>query len=189
MNFLDRVLLGVRKTWYEFQAGPTGSRPQKKTKKQKAKKNIPRFLTPKLQTVPKPEPKPLKKKLRDSKRLKTKLAVLPPLEREGDERASWNEVIDTPQERVTRIENDSTKKKVRQARRFYPNDMSKKARHLLFMGPGDTAIQKAVVAITSGAALPSWAIPFEQQLELRNGRLFFEKKRLLMKDEKRAALL
>ena len=68
-------------------------------------------------------------------------------------------------------------------RRFYPTDMSALHKRLLFMGPGDTAIQKYIRGEN-----PVWAEPFKEQLVIRGGRLYFDNKRMLLKDEKRHAV-
>ena len=145
MDFFDRVLLGVRKTWKSFQAGPKRTRPVK----------LGVSLTPRTQ----PERQPFKDKppiapkkpakIKPPLRLKTKLAELPKPEPE-EQKKHWNTVLDSAQDRVERVETAAVKKKIAQSRRFYPSQMSAARKHLLFMGPGDEAIQKALRSFAGG---------------------------------------
>ena len=115
------------------------------------------------------------------------MAELPKQEAEVEDK-SWNTHIDTPQERVDRLDNAKTKLKVKQSRRFYPSTMTKKQKHLLFMGPGDEAIHKAVVSLQTGTEFPTWAEPFRAHLTAKNGKLYYDGQRMLRKEEKRNAV-
>ena len=148
------MLLGVRKTWKSFQAGPKRTRPVKYGT------FTPTFgarapFKPRTQ----PEPHPFKEKppiapkkpakIKPPLRLKTKLAELPKPEPE-EQKKHWNTVLDSAQDRVERVETAAVKKKIAQSRRFYPSQMSAARKHLLFMGPGDEAIQKALRSFAGG---------------------------------------
>ena len=190
MNFLSGVLTDIKDTWREFQAGPKGAkvaRNQHKWRRTRSQRN-PKVLKREFQK--KSEVKGLKKKFQktpDSRVLKIKLAELPKQEAEVEDK-SWNTHIDTPQERVDRLDNEKTKLKVKQSRRFYPSTMTKKQKHLLFMGPGDEAIHKAVVSLQTGTEFPTWAEPFRAHLTANNGKLYYDGQRMLLKEEKRHAV-
>ena len=118
MDFFDRVLLGVRKTWKSFQAGPKRTRTGKRfTPTFGARAPTPTFTRTKTERQPfkgKPPLAPQKKtpKIKPPLRLKTKLAELPKPEPE-EQKKHWNTVLDTAQDRVTRVETAAVKKKLR----------------------------------------------------------------------------
>jgi hypothetical protein len=173
----------IAATWREFQAGP------KKTKRRKAwrpnTKFAPDWELPK-QTVSTPRQVLSSPKLKTQhlKVIKAKLPISKPEPKE----ASWNDVIDTPQDRVERITTPAIAQKIRKNRRFYQHDMAKAQKHLLFMGPGDSAIDQAAQSLASGSALPLWATPFASHLTLRKGRLLFDNMPMLRSQEKRNAV-
>lgn len=171
-----RFLKNVNETWYEFQAGP-----------QKSKVKRFRFKPRLLKNKPIPQPKAAKRLTKNSKVLKTKLATLPAQPKEPKPAKSWNDHIDTPQERVRRIENPEVNRKIKRSRRFYPSTMAATQKHLLFMGPGDDAMHRAIAGLTGGE-FPVWAQPFKEHLTTRNGRLYFDDRRMLFKEEKRSAV-
>ena len=172
MDFFDRVLLGVRKTWKTFQAGPTKTTRRPRVRTQPFRKP----LKAEAKKPPKPRPRVPKKVL------VTQIAKLPPQEAEPEE-PTWNDKLDTAQERVSRIETPAVEEKVRRNRQFYGTEMSALHKRLLFMGPGDEAIQKVLRGEN-----PVWAEPFRDHLVVRGGRLYFDGKRMLMKEEKRAVV-
>jgi len=167
----------IAATWREFQAGP-------KTKRRKAWR--PTFVPLPKQTVSTQRQVLSSPKLK-TQRLKVIKAKLPISKPEPKE-ASWNDVIDTPQDRVERITTPAIAQKIRKTRRFYQHDMAKSHKHLLFMGPGDSAIDQAAQSLASGSALPLWATHFASHLTLRNGRLLFDNMPMLRSQEKRNAV-
>ena len=94
----------------------------------------------------------------------------------------------SPQQRVERIETEAVKEKVKKNRRFFPVDMSKKRKHLLFMNPGDVPIKEAIRALSQNTELPVWTTPFRDQLVLKGGRLYFDGLPMATKREKRHAV-
>ena len=105
----------------------------------------------------KKKPKPPKKKKKILKRTKARI--------EQDEKEI--DYPDTPEQRVDRILEVPDVKAVSRL----TQDLSQKRKHLLFMNPGDLPIHTAVLALAEGGALPAWALPFRNQLGLKNGRL------------------
>ena len=103
------------------------------------------------------KPKPPQKKKKILKRTKARI--------EQDEKEI--DYPDTPEQRVDRILEVPDVKAVSRL----TQDLSQKRKHLLFMNPGDLPIHTVVLALAEGGALPAWALPFRNQLGLKNGRL------------------
>ena len=182
MTFVDQLLKSVRETWYEFQAGP-----RRKRTTTKKYKRVPKW---KVSSQPKASRKQKKlfkptSKIIKKQQLRITEAELPKNEPEKPTK-HWNEYLDTPQERAAKI--DAKPNLVKRNRRFFMNDMSKRHKHMLFMGPGDEAISKALMSLSSGSELPTWAVPFSGELTAKNGKLYFDGLRMLLKNEKRNAV-
>ena len=74
--------------------------------------------------------------------------------------------METPQERLLRLE--QREKKKRQDHR------SKLQRQLLWVNPGTEQIGLALKAFKNGTELPNWAVPLQSELRFDEDRLYFE---------------
>ena len=84
---------------------------------------------------------------------------------------NWNEFLEKPQERVSRIMTAPKAKRPQPV--FRPVPMTKARKHLLFMNPGDVPISEAIYAISRGSEMPGWTTPFSKNLSQKDGRLWF----------------
>ena len=191
MGFFDDVLTAVKTTWYTFQAGPGAGK--RRTGRPKVKFTRRPTLVPKKEktemTVVKPEreARPPKQIVTSEAKYLNRSQETADWEEKKSEK-NWNEVLDTPQQRVERIETEAVKEKVKKNRRFFPVDMPKKRKHLLFMNPGDVPIKEAIRALAQNTELPVWTTPFRDQLVLKGGRLYFDGLPMATKREKRHAV-
>ena len=194
MGFLDDVLTAVKTTWYTFQAGPGAGKRRTGRPKVKFTRRPP--IVPKKEktemTVVKPERearsgRPPKQIVTSEAKYLNRSQETADWEEKKSEK-NWNEVLDTPQQRVERIETEAVKEKVKKNRRFFPVDMPKKRKHLLFMNPGDVPIKEAIRALAQNTELPVWTTPFRDQLVLKGGRLYFDGLPMATKKEKRHAV-
>ena len=205
MGFLKRVQDAIWETLDEFQFGP--DRPGKKKRKKKPrpkwmdmrKRRLPVTKRDPVKTVVKQEikqePKKTWQRLKQeyAMEIKREPAVFKqepqePWEKEAAEDSGINAKIEEPQERVERILTEPVKKKLKKNRQFYENTFSKKRKHLCFMNPGTKKIKEAMGALTNNAELPSWALPFRENLHMVKGRLMFDDLRVATTEEKREAV-
>ena len=181
VNFLNTLLTNVKDTWREFQAGPQ-RQPTRKTKK------MDHFKLKAIQkqtNIKKIEPTLSKGQRQVLKVIKsTQSLQVDPL----DQKPSWNKVIESAQDRVSRVTSEESQKKVKKNRRFLVTDISKPRKHLLFMGPGTAPILLAIQSLTSGSPMPIWTEHFKEHLSVRNTKLYFDDLRMLTKDEKKTAV-
>ena len=110
-------------------------------------------------------------------------------EEDGDADEKKSEVEDAPTRRK-RIESKAPgvakKGKKEVAPRVWlpgAKPLSRAQRHLLFVNVGDAGIKRAASALASGSALPKWALPFAGHLTQSKGRLHFDAKPFLLRDE------
>ena len=150
--------------------GQTPDAPNQRNKKSEKKIEKAMKVVTTQKPHPQPQPQPQKPLKQEEKELIG--AVDPPKPFQLDEN-----YLETPKERLARLERQQTKKKRTDFR-------SKKHRQLLFMNPGTTALDNCHKAFKLGLDLPEWAKPFEQQLSFNDKRLFFEQKPMLTKEEK-----
>ena len=205
MGFLKRVQDAIWETLDEFQFGP--DRPGKKKRKKKPrpkwmdmrKRRLPVTKRDPVKTVVKQEikqePKKTWQRLKQeyAMEIKREPAVFKqepqePWEKKAAEDSGINAKIEEPQERVERILTEPVKKKLKKNRQFYENTFSKKRKHLCFMNPGTKKIKEAMGALTNNAELPSWALPFRENLHMVKGRLMFDDLRVATTEEKREAV-
>ena len=101
------------------------------------------------------------------------------------------ELLETPSERVRRIEMGQKKKeKMREkvARWLQPPPITKPRRHLLFMRPGTNKIRELHESFLKGGVLPKWAEPFESHLEFDDNWVYFQGLPLAFTEDKRDAV-
>ena len=133
------------------------------------------------------------KKLKQSKKLKSKLTEEPEIvkhtSKEPDILEEYTtrvdppvnfdipeQLIETPQDRLDRLDRVSKKKKVR--------FMSGKRQQLLFLNPGSQRIKECLYALQNNGVLPDWAQKFPEQLSVKNNTLFFENLPVVTHEEK-----
>ena len=205
MGFLKRVQDAIWETLDEFQLGP--DRPGKKKRKKKPrpkwmdmrKRRLDVTKREAVKTVVKQEikqePKKTWQRLKQeyAMEIKREPAVFKqepqePWEKKAAEDSGINVKIEEPQERVERILTEPVKKKLKKNRQFYENTFSKKRKHLCFMNPGTKKIKEAMNALANNTELPSWALPFRENLHMEKGRLMFDDLRVATTEEKREAV-
>ena len=71
---------------------------------------------------------------------------------------------------------------------FQQPAIDKNKRQMLFINPGQEAIQRAVLALKNNWELPKWAEKFKDNLLLKGDRILFDGKLMATPDEKRVAV-
>ena len=174
--------------WDDFQKGP-GFKAYSKKKPTQTKAWKPRSRKPtqaaqsRLNEVERQlEPAQLKEKPKTVP--KPPKGLKPTVKQEWERKVpNYNEILESATDRV-----ESLMVKKPKRRMFLESSVDKAQRHLLFMNPGKIPIQEAMLALQNGSELPTWTKPFEKELRLENGKLFWRNLRMATPDQKRDAV-
>ncbi len=166
--------------WKEFAGSPPKTVATRNAQLAKPRTTKP-VLPPPQKTVMVPKP-PQKAAKAATRALKKRMKIERPVEvlERVDPPAPFPEQhIETPKERLARLERMDRQKKTRQDPR------TKHRRQMLWMNPGTDALRMAHLAFENGLELPGWAKPVKDALTFDKHRLYFENLPMLDKEEKR----
>ena len=100
------------------------------------------------------------------------------------------EFLETPPERVSRVEKEQKKKPLRKkvAAWLQAPLITRPRRHLLFLNVGTQKVRELHQSFLQGGALPGWAVPFEQHLQFDENWVYFQELPMAFEEDKRDAV-
>ena len=100
------------------------------------------------------------------------------------------EFLETPPERVSRVEKEQKKKPLRKkvAAWLQAPPITRPRRHLLFLNVGTQKVRELHQSFLQGGALPKWAEPFEAHLQFDDNWVYFQELPLAFGEDKRDAV-